>query len=107
MRGRQWRETNEDKQEKMPKAESLAEQLSFQARFVFIFGEIIPSVAHPRLSLPALFATLCAPRFPVVTKITRKLKSKLLALFDTLVLRNRILRETVPDHLKTISPMEP
>ncbi len=41
-----WMETKEDKPEKIERAESMTEQLSFKSRFVLVFGEINHSVAR-------------------------------------------------------------
>lgn len=54
----------------------------------------------------SLFEQLWAPGVQLITKLRKNMKSKLLPLFDKLLLRKRTLIETINDQLKNISQIE-
>jgi len=55
---------------------------------------------------PGLFARLFAQGVPLITKLRKDMKNKLLPMLDELLLRKRSLSETVNDQLKHISHIE-
>jgi len=54
----------------------------------------------------ALFEALFAQGVPLITKLRKDMKNKLLPLMDKLLLRKRSLIETVTDQLKNICQIE-
>ncbi len=54
----------------------------------------------------ALFETLFESNVQIVTKLKRKMKNRLISMFDKIMLRKRAIIESVTDQLKNISQIE-